>query len=216
MRFLPYEHFTIDTRLAPHEVRARLAAQLRREARANSWRVGAPYTGWVRAADFQISPMTAYRHAYLPIMRGAIRPTTAGSTLEIVMQLQEWVLAIGIAWMGLSVVLSIMIVGGSLRDPSLLAACIIPGAMVVFGYGAYNIGFRGEAARAAEFLSDLLAHRSGVSSSSVSHPTQRLPLLWGGHTPAAQRYGWGVESPPLPPVAEGAEHETQRLPPVVR
>ncbi|MDQ2809689.1 MAG: hypothetical protein M3Z04_22670 [Chloroflexota bacterium] len=43
-------------------------------------------------------------------------------------------------------------------------------------------------------------------------PTQRLPRRWVGGTPDAQRYGWGVESPPLPPVAAGAEHETQRLP----
>ncbi len=55
-------------------------------------------------------------------------------------------------------------------------------------------------------------HNTGPLTRAAA-PTQRLPRRWVGGTAAAQRYGWGVESPPsLPPAADGAEHETQRLP----
>ncbi len=233
MRFIPYDYFTLETGLSPQEVHTRLAAQVRPEAWLNSRRAGAPYEGWVRADDFQINRVIGYHNSFLPIIHGQIRPAAKGTSVEVVMQMQWWVIAFESVWAGLLLLSSLAALCSGLSGQRSPALCM-PGVMLLVGYAMCTIGFQVEAQQTQQFLYDLLARGgAGVAPATVppTNPTQatsppivpvwsnpqsiqRLPRRWVGGTPETQRYGRGVEATPLrtPARDEGIEQATQRLP----
>ncbi|MDQ2809687.1 MAG: SoxR reducing system RseC family protein [Chloroflexota bacterium] len=208
MRLVPYEQFTLSTSLSPQQFVARLNETVKSPTLGNIWEGGPLYQGWVLPSRFEISPASYYRQEFLPIIRGRIQPTATGSSVAVELQMQGWVRIFLLFWVVPLLLLVIGTLCSNLGGRDSLGSLLVGVALLLFGHSVSLIAFQGQAQRVKQFFYNLVATTpTGGSAGNTAHPpvvlrhpTERLPLLWGGESP-------------LPPAAEGAEHETQRLPP---
>lgn len=161
MKFLPYEHLKIKTRLSADEARKRLAdtiepKRFRRWFEANH----KPYQGNMEGCDFEISPIIHYRNSFLPIIKGEIQSEMSGSSVHITMRPHGFVIAFMILWLGgVGFFFLIMLASfissmtqNNIRDASVL---LIPGGMFAFGYALLLGGFKFESIKSKQFFRDL-------------------------------------------------------------
>lgn len=138
MKIVPHRRFTIDTRLTPLEVQARL----RDAVEAPTFRLTKPerpFTGRVDGASFDVMRSIQGRNSFRPRVRGAIEAAGRGARLTGTMQVHVLVLAV------MALVLSVLgsVFGsliltdlrGGFLNPLLLAPMVpivaLPVAMVI-------------------------------------------------------------------------------------
>jgi hypothetical protein len=101
MLLAPFEHLTIETPLAPEEVRQRLAevVEPRRGFRSFS-RNHKAYQGEFRDYQFEVTRIIHYRNSFLPVIKGEIRQDLGGSVIDIKMYPHIFVIIFMILWFG--------------------------------------------------------------------------------------------------------------------
>ena len=167
MRLRPHRRFTIETRLAPEEVQARL-----RDAVVAPW-TGAfslakprPLKGRVDGNSFHVK-RNAYHprsslpaRSFLPHVRGTIEPSGSGTCLSGTMQLHMLVLPFaGVYLVGAVIVfllLAARIVADRRLEPVMLVLLLVP-LWVIFGVSTATFGgFNRETGRALHELGRLV------------------------------------------------------------
>ena len=72
MPLLPFDTFSLETPLAPGEVRARLAAAVEPKRRLRLGGGRCPFEGEVEGDSFRVSRVINYRNSFLPHVRGRV------------------------------------------------------------------------------------------------------------------------------------------------
>ena len=175
MKFLPYEHLKIRTKLSTKEACEKLDGVVEplnyvivppngviEPKRFFGWfEVNQkPYEGNLEGSHFEVSRVIHYRNSFLPIIKGEIQPEMSGSSIDITMRPNGFVIAFMMLWLGFVGFFLLAIVGslissalqGNLEDPSIVLA---PGGMFVFGYTLFVGGFKFESSRSKEFFREL-------------------------------------------------------------
>ena|SRR5687768_7943521 len=164
MLFAPFERLTIETPLAPEEVRQRLAQIIEPKQMFRFFsRDHKAYQGNLNNDRFEVSRIIHYRNSFLPVIKGEIRPGLGGTVVDITMHPHPFVIAFMIIWFGFAGtifagILSTSLIsiwqsnGGSLTD---LAGVIFPAGFLLFGYVLVMGGFKFEAAKSKAFFQEL-------------------------------------------------------------
>ncbi len=212
MNLLPYEAYTIETPQSPDAVAVCLLGQLRPKSWTNRWSAGLPYEGTVEPYHFQINRVVGwYTKARPVIISGAVQPTGTGSRIQITLRPD------GTQLLSLVLVFTLWPAFVLWRFSAL--AGYLP-MFLLLAYLSVSLSFQWEARKAKQFLSTALAAPPPVAAAAPAPysaftpptPTQHLPGTWAADPAAPPRYDWQATPSPF---ADGAEHETQRLPPVV-
>ena len=161
MKFIPYEHLKIKTRLSADEVSKRLDEVIEPK-RSFRWFEAnrKPYQGNIEGPSFEISRIIHYRNSFLPIIKGEIQPEMSGSSVHITMRPHGFIIAFMIVWLGgVGFFFFIMLVSfissmtqNNIRDAAVL---LIPGGMFAFGYALLLGGFKFESIKSKKFFRDL-------------------------------------------------------------
>jgi len=161
--------FCIESLLQPAEVSQRIQL-LSREAAGlltYGWTfgpdVGPPFLGTVKGSRFSLRRDIHYRNAFLPMLKGIIRPSPAGSRVVVIMHLHPFVLVFMLAWFG---ALGASALSALASHGPVLA--IVPGGLFIFGAVVMALGFYPEALKARRILEENLGTAYG-------HQQSRLP-----------------------------------------
>jgi hypothetical protein len=101
MLFAPFERLTIETPLAPEEVRRRLAQVIEPKQMFRFFsRDHKPYQGSLNDDRFEVSRIIHYRNSFLPVIKGDIRPGLGGSVVDITMHPYPFVIVFMLIWFG--------------------------------------------------------------------------------------------------------------------
>ena len=157
MAFVPYEHFTIDTRLPFNEAVDRIArlVEPRQFFRWPFSRQHKEFEGTVTAQDFRISRIIHYRNSFLPIIKGQFARTPLGTRLSVKMTLHPLVIAFMIIW---SVAASLGTMMALLKS-DVKAALFAPLLMLAFIYLLATAAFKWESHKARNRLRELFAEK---------------------------------------------------------
>lgn len=206
MPLLPYERFTIETRLTPDQVRRRLSAQVRPPSRKKARLGDTLFEGDIDAVRFEINQVPGWWSDSRPIIaEGRVHPAATGSTVQVLLRC---------VWSNL--------IGIQVLLPTILLSCVL------IWYSVYFWGFillvlvlsfaevRSQSSQIEQFLHRVLESSDPIAPGATP-PARPLPtrrLSSGGAGPAPI----GLPASPLhreprPPVpTAGADHDTQRLP----
>ena len=157
MKFLPYENFTITTRLSSNEILKRLEDSVE-PRKGFQWIRSTssykPYQGEIKEAAFSISRIINYRNSFLPQISGEIGP----GTIKINMHLHPFVLVFVTFWLGSVGCMFLFMLSQFLmtnNEDIPLIGLIAPLGMFLFGYLLTLGGFKAEARQSKEFLMEL-------------------------------------------------------------
>ncbi|GAA4345385.1 hypothetical protein [Flaviaesturariibacter amylovorans] len=162
-RFLPFESFTLRTKLPAAEVLRRIHEATGPPAPFGSGKSAAtPYTGRVGPASFEISRNIDYRNSFLPTIRGRIGTYIGMTEVTVRMQPATAVLVFMAFWLGAVGLVCVGILAAAvLHFDQLLREgfspmLLIPFGMFAFGCALVTLGFRGESRQSKQFLQTLL------------------------------------------------------------
>jgi hypothetical protein len=163
---VPFDNFTLETKLAVSEVESRIANSIQPRKRFRfsflTDRGTKPYEGEVFGGTFEINRVIQYRNSFLPIIKGSIIPMAGTTQVSIKMRpavfvlifMSMWLSIVGLACLGI-------LCAGIIRFKDVIQhgfspAILIPFAMFAFGYAMTTVGYRVEAQNSKEFLMRLL------------------------------------------------------------
>ena len=165
---LPYERFTITTRLAPEEVvevLTRVVEPKRSALPLRRYRGDKEFEGEFGGFTFRMRRIINYRNDFLPVIRGTIASASKGSVVIFTLQLRRPILMFMAAWF---VVLTILVIAALLTfvlsredfvaNPALLFPLML--AFYAFGYGLMTGAFKYESRKARSRLHALLQAES--------------------------------------------------------
>lgn len=166
-RFLPYEKYTIHTRLSEEEVVKRLQSiiEYRNPFTLNIFKTASAYRsyeGKISEKTFKMSRIISYRNSFLPVIKGTVSTYLDKTEVAVSMQLVLfvkifiifWLTATGIVALGVSIVILTALF--QLNFNKLSFALLIPIGMFFFGYLLTLLAFKGEAKKSREELDTLL------------------------------------------------------------
>ena len=141
MKLLPHRRFTIETRLPPSEVAARLQAAVEPPQTFRFSRPERPLIGRVDGAAFDIIRAIRGRNSFIPRVRGTIEPAGGGSRLTGTMQLHEFVIVFIGAFFLMAGSVFIRMAVDDLRRGQLGLPTVIALGVLVFLTAMVSIGF---------------------------------------------------------------------------
>lgn len=167
LKYLPFESYTLETKLSTKEVRTRLEANIesRQGIRNNnrlSGNTGKPYEGKMTSDSFEISRVINYRNSFLPVIKGRIDTYLGKTRITIKMRMVIFVMVFMFFWLGIVglVCLGILIMGiiqiRELLQHGFSPVVLIPFGMFALGSLLFTFAFKAESKKAKSFLSDLL------------------------------------------------------------
>lgn len=156
IRLIPHRTFTIETRLTPAEVHARLSGAVEPAPTFGVRSQGKPFIGTVNGASFDVMRNVRGRNSFRPRVRGTITSAGQGSKLTGSMRVHEIVMAfIGlfVAVAGTAAVSMAVrdLAGGELRRETLIAFGVLTLLVAMT-----LIGFIPETRRALDELGGLM------------------------------------------------------------
>jgi hypothetical protein len=173
MKTLPYDSFIIRTTLTPDEVQQRISGFVEpfKWFRWLSSREHKPYEGQIESYKFRISRAIHYRNSFLPIITGEIQPDSGGSTIRITMRMDELTSIFMFFWLGTggyivvdtsgSFLLNMLKIGSQDVHPIQMLSGII---FFTFGYLFAFLGYKFEAIKSINYLTDVLRARDIIES----------------------------------------------------
>ena len=103
-KYLPYEDYTLTTKLSTSEVFKRLSNNIDHKKSAfpfwNKTSNAKPYYGQFFENTFEISRVISYRNSFLPVIKGEISPHIGGTKVVIKMSPTIGVILFMCIWMG--------------------------------------------------------------------------------------------------------------------
>ena len=222
---VPREQFQLRTGLDPAAVWARLTLPGQAFVAASPGGGAVDFYG----DDFQLQPVTHPSDWWsLPTQISGVignynDPTDSGCLLTVCIQPVGRAVLLWAGWRLGLIVVSLLLMTVPPPASYYVVSWVVLAVSLLLN-NVFSARFQRSAADAKAYLVETLrdyplpepdaADNLALPPMPSPAATQRLPRRWVGGTPAAQRYGWGAESPPLPPPSEdGDAHETQRLPP---
>lgn len=165
-KYLPFENYTLETKLSTSEVLTRLEANVKAPRRTwnreTSPDLIKPYEGKMTGDTFEISRVINYRNSFLPVIKGSINTYLGKTRITIKMRMVMFVMAFMFFWFGIVglVCLGLLIVGiiqfKEILQHGFSPMLLIPFAMLAFGCLLVSFAFKRESKKAKTFLSDLL------------------------------------------------------------
>lgn len=165
-KYLPFEKYTLISRLSVDEVKNRLTANIepKKKFEFSLFNKGRskPYEGSISGNQFIISRIIDYRNSFLPVIKGQISEKPGQVHIQINMRPFTGVLIFFTFWIGIvSIVCLAIIVVAIVQFRQILESGVTPGAlipfgMLIFGILLVTIGFKSESRDSKEFLRELL------------------------------------------------------------
>ncbi len=168
-KYLPYEHYTLTTKLSCEEVHKRLADNIEPRKIAISqifkYSYTKPYKGTILDNNFKISRIVKGRNSFLPLITGQIAPVSGRTQVVIKMRLPIFVFTfiawILIVWLGiyyppLANLLNIKHVSSRGYGP----VDFTPFGIIIFLLVLATISFKPESTLSKKFLAELLEANS--------------------------------------------------------
>jgi hypothetical protein len=164
-KILPFENFTITTKLPLNEVMERLSKNITpRSTSIFSFNrdISKPYTGKIYANTFEISRVIDYKNSFLPNINGTVNTFLGKTEVTIKMKPFTMVIVFMAIWLGFVGLACVGIIGYFLLNANRISmssfsfASIVPFVMFIFGCLLFSIPFRSEANKSKTFLLELL------------------------------------------------------------
>jgi len=141
MKLLPHRRFTIETKLAPSEVIARLRDAIEPPKTFTFSRPERPLIGHVDGAAFDVIRAIRGRNSFLPRVRGVVEPAGRGTRLTGTMRLHEFTLVFIGAFFLMAGSVFIRMVIDDLRSGRPELPTLIPLGVLTFLTAMTLIGF---------------------------------------------------------------------------
>jgi len=159
-KYLPFERYSLETTLKPHEIRDRLHSRMA-YSRLRTLNGDDTYEGKVTEERFKINRVIGYRNSFLPIIEGEIKLSGSLTQVDIKMRMHLFVNVFFGIWMsGVALVCLVMLLVALFPFPwqerSFNPSILIPFGMLVFGWSLAFFAFKFESRRSKKFLNELL------------------------------------------------------------
>jgi hypothetical protein len=164
-KYLPFEKFTLTTKLSATELHNRLSKNVGFNSAFSDlfYKSGPemPYFGKVEAENFKIRRNIRYRNSFLPVISGQVSSFAGKTTIDIKMRLSIYAIVFVSVWLGgVSLFCIGALVLSFMRSQVVFLPMIgISFAMLIFGCQLTSYGFKKESKISKEFLADLLEVR---------------------------------------------------------
>jgi len=161
MKFLPYEHLRIKTRLSVEEVRKRVEETTEPKRLFRWFEVNhKPYQGKIEGSHFEVSRIIHYRNSFLPKIKGEIQADVRGCSIDLRMYPHELVMVFTIFWLGSIGFFFLRMLGaflssGTASNTGDLSTLLIPAGLLLFGYVLIVGGFKFESTKSKTFFHEL-------------------------------------------------------------
>ncbi|HMG81481.1 MAG TPA: hypothetical protein VK559_00465 [Ferruginibacter sp.] len=163
MKYLPFENYTLLTKLSSEEIKKRLAENLVAKRKGLSFlsldnRAIRPYEGEIIEDTFSINRIINYRNSFLPMITGSISKPYGKTEIAIKMRPALFTLIFIAFWLGIvgMVCIAILIIGiikiSSIHLSEISPLLLIPFGMFIFGCALSIIPFKIESKKSKEFL----------------------------------------------------------------
>jgi hypothetical protein len=156
VRILPYQRFSIETRLSMDEVMHRLHTAVAAPAYWQWTRPPQPFQGSVTGTSFTIHRVIGYRNSFRPRVAGRIVPGHSATAIECTMTMEPVVQVFMALW------LSFAAIGFAAGGIALLGghglaggAGLVPFLFLPFGIAMCTFGYGFEAPKTKRALHDL-------------------------------------------------------------
>jgi hypothetical protein len=162
MKFLPWNHYDIQTSLNREKVVELLGSEVepRKWPRFSFSRQHKKFEGEVTWEGFKIRRIIHYRNSFLPMIHGRFEQVRRGIDIKVRMRLHPVVIAFMCFWfgfLGLGIcIIGVSVISGKTEFSPFL---LIPFGMVLFGWLLVSGSFWFEAKRAKALLNDIMLQR---------------------------------------------------------
>lgn len=161
MKLLPHRRFTLETRLSPSEVVARLRGAVEPPKTFAFSRPERPLIGHVDGAAFDVIRAIRGRNSFIPRVRGTIEPAGGGTRITGTMRIHELVIVFIGAFFLMAGSVFIRMAVDDLRTGRLDPPTLIPLGVLVFLTAMTLIGFVPETHRTLAELRRVVDASSG-------------------------------------------------------
>ena len=141
MKLLPHRRFTIETRLAPSEVTARLRGAVEPPQTFRLSPPERPLIGHVDGAAFDVIRAIRGRNSFMPRVKGTIEPAAGGTRLTGTMRLHDFVVVFIGAFFLMAGSVFVRMAIDDLRRGQLSPPTLIALGVLVFLTAMVSIGF---------------------------------------------------------------------------
>ncbi|WPV63976.1 hypothetical protein [Chitinophaga sp. LS1] len=162
---LPYDRYTLTTRLNEGEVRRRLEANVAPPKKPFSLLVqryglkknttDKPYVGVVVGPHFEIVRVINYKNSFLPVTKGEMSNFLGQTEIKVKSSPHLAVMIFSGVWLFMVLVGCVAVLGASIND-GFEPVMLIPFGMFVFGCLLFTIPYKLEAKKTKRFLAELL------------------------------------------------------------
>ncbi|WP_264536703.1 tetraspanin family protein [Flavobacterium sp. N1736] len=162
--FLPFEKLVYRSTLTKEELTAHLENEIEAQkafgfgARRHTY--SKPYIGKVRDNRFEIQRAISYRNSFSPIIKGDIKNDINGCKINVRMNLEAFVQAFMIVWLGGVSLACIAALYKIIFDNDLESDAgffiFIPFLMLVVGIVMVSLGFKVESKKSIQDLEEIL------------------------------------------------------------
>lgn len=163
-KLLPFEEIVYRSTLTKEELLAHLQNEIEAQKAfgfgANRVSYSKPYIGKIYDNSFKIQKAIKYRNSFLPIIKGVIKDDINGCKINVKMNLDAFVKAFMIVWLGGVSVACIAALYKILFDNDLESEAqffiFIPFFMLIVGIAMVSLGFKAESRKNITDLEEIL------------------------------------------------------------
>lgn len=159
MKFLPWDHYDIQTTLSRDQVVGLFESEVEPRKLLRFSQNHRTFEGIINLEGFKISRIIHYRNSFLPTIHGYFQQGDRGTIIKIKMQLHPFVAVFMCFWfLGVGVGI-LAVIGNIVSEKELFASLpfsLIPFAMLIFGWLLVSFGFWSEVKKAKVLLNDIV------------------------------------------------------------
>jgi len=159
MNFLPFENITYKTKLSEIDVVTRLheSVEPSKTFRFTFFGGGSsmPYEGEIGNGYFEIKRIIGYRNSFLPQIKGTISRDTHGTTINVKMRLNMFVIVFLVIWFSGVGLGFVALLSSSLGEKEFDLTALIPLGMLLFAYLLSMGGFKFESHKSKKDLAEI-------------------------------------------------------------
>jgi len=160
MKFLPWDHYDIQTSLNREQVVELLGSEVEPKKWLRFSRQHKTFEGEVTWQGFKIRRIIHYRNSFLPIVHGGFEQGDRGIDISVRMRLHPFAIVFSCFWFGfLGFGISMSGVGVISGKTEFSPFLLLPFGMVLFGWLLVSGGFWFEAKKAKALLNDIMLQR---------------------------------------------------------
>ncbi|MFT3982079.1 MAG: hypothetical protein QM687_16545 [Ferruginibacter sp.] len=172
-QFLPFEKYTLTTKLSETAIRERLANNVQPRRGMFSYagdRSGRPYEGTMNGNLFTISRIIQHRNSFLPVINGEISSFLGQTEIRIRMGLDGFVKVFIILWLSFAGLACIVTSAVLIAKPAAIfkndfpIGMLVPFFLFIFGFLLMLLLFKYESKKSRAFLAGLFEAKEEASA----------------------------------------------------